>query len=149
MAEKEPLLTLEGFKKLEEELDKLILVKRREVREKIKFAIGQGDIRENSEYEAAKNEQAFIEGRIVTLEKVLRNARIINTEEKDLNTVSIGSTVVIEDLEHGDIVEYTIVGAAEADPFQNKISYESPVGKGLLGKKKGLLVHINTMYHIL
>lgn len=142
MSEKEVLLTQEGLKKLEEELENLKSVKRREVAERIKIAIGYGDISENSEYEDAKNEQAFIEGRIITLEKMLRNARIINNDDVDTNSVSIGSTVILEDLEFGDKVEYTIVGTAESDPFQNKISNESPVGKAILGQQKGAVVDV-------
>lgn len=142
MSEKEVLLTQEGLKKLEEELENLKSVKRREVAERIKIAIGYGDISENSEYEDAKNEQAFIEGRIITLEKMLRNARIINNDEVDTNTVSIGSTVILEDLEIGDTVEYTIVGTAESDPFMNKISNESPVGKAILGQQKDAVVDV-------
>src|SRR5690606_26707997 len=119
----------DGLRKLEEELEHLKSVKRREVAERIKVAIGYGDISENSEYEDAKNEQAFIEGRVITLEKMLRNARIINDDEIDTETVSIGSKVVLEDLDYGEKEEYTIVGTAESDPSQNKISNESPVGK--------------------
>lgn len=141
--EKEVILTQDGLKKLEEELEHLKSVKRREVAERIKIAIGYGDISENSEYEDAKNEQAFVEGRIITLEKMLRNARIINNDEVDVNTVGIGSIVTLKDLEFGDIVEYTIVGTAESDPFQNKISNESPVGKAIIGKTKGSIVDVN------
>ncbi|MDF2926330.1 MAG: transcription elongation factor GreA [Paenibacillaceae bacterium] len=143
MNEKEIILTPEGLKKLEEELEILKSVKRREVAERIKVAIGYGDISENSEYDDAKNEQAFVEGRIITLEKMLRNARIINNDDVDLNAVSIGSIVTLKDMEFGDLVEYTIVGTAESDPFQNKISNESPVGKAILGKQKGALVEVN------
>lgn len=143
MSEKEVILTQEGLKKLEEELENLKSVKRREVAERIKIAIGYGDISENSEYEDAKNEQAFIEGRIITLEKMLRNARIINNDELDTDTVSVGSKVVLKDVEFGDSVEYTIVGTAESDPTNNKISNESPVGKAILGKKKGDVVDVN------
>ncbi|WP_040953076.1 transcription elongation factor GreA [Gorillibacterium massiliense] len=143
MSEKEVILTPEGLKKLEEELENLKSVKRREVAERIKIAIGYGDISENSEYEDAKNEQAFIEGRIITLEKMLRNARIINNDEVDINTVSVGSIVTLKDLEFGDFVEYNIVGTAESDPFQNKISNESPVGKAILGKTKGSNVEVS------
>ncbi|PYI50257.1 transcription elongation factor GreA [Paenibacillus flagellatus] len=142
MNEKEVILTQEGLKKLEEELEHLKSVKRREVAERIKVAIGYGDISENSEYEDAKNEQAFIEGRIITLEKMLRNARIINNDEVDTDTVSVGSIVTVEDLEFGETVEYSIVGTAESDPFQNKISNESPVGKALIGKKKDSVVDV-------
>ncbi|MCZ8523670.1 MULTISPECIES: transcription elongation factor GreA [Paenibacillus] len=143
MSEKQVILTQEGLKKLEEELEHLKSVKRREVAERIKVAIGYGDISENSEYEDAKNEQAFVEGRIITLEKMLRNARIINSDEVDTDTVGVGSIVILKDLEFGDIVEYSIVGTAESDPFHNKISNESPVGKAILGKRKGSVVDVN------
>lgn len=143
MAEKEVILTQEGLRKLEEELEHLKSVKRREVAGRIKVAIGYGDISENSEYEDAKNEQAFIEGRVITLEKMLRNARIINSEEVDINTVSVGAKVVLHDIEFDEDIEYTIVGSAESDPSQNKISNESPVGRAILGKKKGATVEVN------
>ncbi|WP_438435279.1 transcription elongation factor GreA [Gorillibacterium sp. sgz500922] len=143
MSEKETILTQEGLKRLEEELENLKSVKRREVAERIKIAIGYGDISENSEYDDAKNEQAFIEGRILQLEKLLRNARIINNEEVDTNTVSIGAKVTLKDLEFGDTVVYTIVGTAESDPFENKISNESPVGRSILGQKKGSTVEVS------
>ncbi|OUM95506.1 MAG: transcription elongation factor GreA [Thermobacillus sp. ZCTH02-B1] len=143
MNDKEIILTQDGLKKLEEELELLKSVKRREVAERIKIAIGYGDISENSEYEDAKNEQAFIEGRIMTLEKMLRNARIINNDEIDTDTVGIGSIVTVEDVETGDTEEFVIVGTAEADPSQNRISNESPVGKAILGKKKGDIVDVN------
>jgi len=143
MNDKQIILTQDGLKKLEEELENLKSVKRREVAERIKVAIGYGDISENSEYEDAKNEQAFIEGRIITLEKMLRNARIINNDEIDIDTVSIGSIVTVEDLEFGDTMEYAIVGTAESDPLKNRISNESPVGKAILGKKKDTVVEVN------
>ena len=143
MSQKEVILTQDGLKKLEDELDNLKSVKRREVAERIKVAIGYGDISENSEYEDAKNEQAFIEGRIITLEKMLRNARIISNEDVDIETVSIGSIVTLKDLEFNEIVEYSIVGTAESNPLHNKISNESPVGKAILGKKKGATVDVN------
>lgn len=142
MAEKEVILTQTGLKKLEEELEYLKSVKRREIAERIKVAIGYGDISENSEYEDAKNEQAFIEGRVITLEKMLRNARIINNDDVETDVVSVGSIVTLKDLEFGDSVEYTIVGTAESDPFQNKISNESPVGKAIIGKKIGSIVDV-------
>src|SRR5690606_32841125 len=122
MSEKEVILTPDGLRKLEEELEHLKSVKRREVAERIKTAIGFGDISENSEYEDAKNDQAFIEGRIITLEKMLRNARIINDDDINTELVSIGSKVVLKDMEFGDTVEYAIVGTAESDPLSNKIS---------------------------
>ncbi|OEG00322.1 transcription elongation factor GreA [Vulcanibacillus modesticaldus] len=143
MADKEVILTPSGLKKLEEELEYLKSVKRHEVAERIKTAIGYGDISENSEYDDAKNEQAFIEGRIITLEKMLRNARVINEDEVETDVVSVGSTVKLKDLEYNEIVEYTIVGSAESDPMANKISNESPVGKALLGKQKGAIVDVN------
>lgn len=143
MSGKEVILTPDGLKKLEEELENLKTVKRREVAERIKVAIGYGDISENSEYEDAKNEQAFIEGRIITLEKMLRNARIIKDDEVDTELVSVGAVVVLKDVEFGDEVEYSIVGTAESDPSQNKISNESPVGKAILGKEKGAMVDVN------
>lgn len=143
MNDKETILTQDGLKKYEEELENLKSVKRREVAERIKVAIGYGDISENSEYEDAKNEQAFIEGRIITLEKMLRNARIINNDEIDVDTVSVGCTVTVEDLEFGDRQDYTIVGTAESNPFENKISNESPLGKAILGMKKGTVVEVN------
>ncbi|WP_126424743.1 transcription elongation factor GreA [Brevibacillus marinus] len=142
MSEKEVILTPEGLAKLEQELEDLKTVKRKEVAARIKEAISYGDISENSEYEEAKNEQAFIEGRILTLEKMLRNARIITNEDVDTGIVSVGATVRLKDLEFGDIVEYTIVGSAESDPLNNKISNESPVGQALLGRKKGEIVDV-------
>ncbi|MDF2684350.1 MAG: transcription elongation factor GreA [Brevibacillus sp.] len=143
MSEKEVILTPEGLTKLEQELEDLKTVKRKEVAARIKEAISFGDISENSEYEEAKNEQAFIEGRILTLEKMLRNARIITNEDVDTGVVSVGSRVKLKDLEFGDIVDYTIVGSAESDPMNNKISNESPVGQALLGKVKGAVVDVN------
>jgi transcription elongation factor GreA len=142
MSEKEVLLTPAGLKKLEDELENLKSVKRREVAERIKLAISYGDISENSEYEDAKNEQAFVEGRIITLEKMLRHARVIHEEEVDTRVVSIGSTVKVHDVEFKEDIEYIIVGSAESDPMENKISNESPVGKALLGKKVGAKVEV-------
>ncbi|CAM4493645.1 MULTISPECIES: transcription elongation factor GreA [Paenibacillus] len=143
MSDKEVILTPDGLKRLEEELETLKSVKRREVAERIKVAIGYGDISENSEYEDAKNEQAFIEGRIITLEKMLRNARIINSDEILTDVVSVGVTVSVEDLEYGDVMEYTIVGTAESDPLNNKISNESPVGRAIMGKTVGTVVDVS------
>lgn len=143
MVEKETLLTLVGLKKLEDELEHLKSVKRREVAERIKQAIEFGDISENSEYEDAKNEQAFIEGRILTLEKKLRNAKVIGDEDLNTDIVSIGSTVLLKDLEFDEECAYTIVGSVEADPAENKISNESPVGQAILGQKVGAVVDVN------
>jgi len=142
LPEKEVLLTGNGIKKLEDELHNLKSVKRREIAERIRTAIEFGDITENSEYEDAKNEQAFIEGRIITLEKMLRHARIIDTSQTPEDTVSVGATVLLKDLEYGDEIEYTIVGSAEADPNANKISNESPVGRAILGQKAGSVVEV-------
>lgn len=143
MTEKEVILTQEGLKKLEQELENLKTVRRREVAERIKQAIEFGDISENSEYEDAKNEQAFIEGRILTLEKMVRNAKVIEHVENDSNLVHIGASVKLKDMEYGDEFAYTIVGPAEADPLKNKISFESPVGKAIIGKKEGDIVEVN------
>lgn len=143
MPEKEVILTLKGLKKLEDEQEHLKAHRRREVAERIKQAIEFGDISENSEYEDAKNEQAFIEGRIMTLEKMLRNARVIDDNDIHTDTVSIGSVVTIKDMEMGDEFDYTIVGSAEADPTANKISNESPVGQAILGQVKGSTVEIS------
>jgi len=143
MANKEVILTQNGLKELEEELEHLKSVKRKEVASRIKLAIDFGDISENSEYEEAKNEQAFIEGRIITLEKMLRNARLIDEKEIDTEVVSVGSKVTIKDLEFDEEFEYTIVGSAEANPGDNKISNESPVGKAILGKPVGSVVEVD------
>ncbi|MBE3594802.1 MAG: transcription elongation factor GreA [Candidatus Carbobacillus altaicus] len=142
MSEKEVIVTASGLKKLEEELEYLKTVKRKEVAERIKIAIGYGDLSENSEYEDAKNEQAFIEGRIITLEKMLRNVKVISDDEVGTDIVSVGSTVVVYDLDLDEEVSYTIVGSAESDPLENKISNESPVGEALLGKKRGDVVEV-------
>ncbi|SHF08796.1 transcription elongation factor GreA [Thermoanaerobacter uzonensis DSM 18761] len=136
------ILTYEGLKKLEEELEYLKTVKRAEVAEKIKQARAFGDLSENSEYDEAKNEQAFIEGRIATIEAMLKNAKVIDEEDIKLDQVSIGCTVKVYDESYNEEVEYTIVGSAEADPMNNKISDESPIGKALLGKKVGDVVTV-------
>lgn len=140
--EKEVPLTLAGLKKLESELEVLKSIRRWEVAQRIKQAIEFGDISENSEYENAKNEQAFIEGRILTLEKMLRNARLINREAGVTEVVDLGSTVTLRDLGRGSESQYTIVGSAEADPGTKKISNESPLGRAVLGKRKGNVVEI-------
>lgn len=140
--EKEVLVTREGLEKMQAELEYLKTVKRQEVSERIKQAIEFGDISENSEYEDAKNEQAFIEGRIITLEKKLRNVRLIDEKTIDTNKVSLGSRVRLEDLESKEEFEYTIVGSSEADPMEAKISNESPVGKAVLGKTVGEVVEV-------
>lgn len=142
MKEKDVMLTVIGLKQLEDELEQLKSVKRRQVAERIKQAIEFGDISENSEYEDAKNEQAFIEGRILTLEKMLRNAKIIDDENLGNEAVALGSKVLLKDLEFGDELEYSIVGSVEADPDNNKISNESPVGKAIIGQPKGSVVEV-------
>lgn len=142
MASKEIVLTYEGLKKLEEELEFLKSVKRREVADRIKQALTFGDISENSEYDEAKNEQAHVEGRIVQLETMLKNARVIDEDDVSTEKVGIGSKVKILDLEYNEEVEYHIVGSTEADPGKYKISNESPVGRALIGKKKGNMVEV-------
>lgn len=139
---KKYLMTYEGVKKLEEELEFLKTVKRKEITEKIKVALGYGDLSENSEYDEAKNEQAFVEGRIITLENMLRNASIVDESEIPSDVVSVGSKVRVKDYEFDEEVEYTIVGSAEADPISYKISNESPVGKALIGKRAGDVVEV-------
>jgi len=143
MNQEDVILTREGFKKLEDELEELKTVKRKEVAERIKQAISFGDLSENSEYEDAKNEQAFIEGRIALLEQKLRKAQVV-VEDNNNETVKIGKKVVVKDLVHNKKNEYTLVGSMEADPDQKKISNVSPVGKALLGKHKGETVEVNT-----
>lgn len=128
---------------MEQELEHLKSVRRREVAERIKQAREFGDISENSEYEDAKNEQAFIEGRILTLEKALRNAKVIDESERDSEVIGLGSTVRVRDLEFDDEVEYTIVSSMEADPSEYKISNESPVGKALVGQRPGTVVQVD------
>ena len=142
MAEKQVMLTEEGLKKLEEKLEHLKTVRRTEVSERITQAISFGDISENSEYDDAKNEQAFIEGEIMTIENMLRNSKIIE-EGQDTDTVVIGSTVVLKDIEFDEDLEYAIVGSAEADPMEGRISDESPVGKAVLGHRVGDIVEVS------
>jgi len=139
--EQEVLLTAEGFKKLEDELENLKTVRRREVAARIKQAIDFGDLSENSEYDDAKNEQAFIEGRIVELGSKLSHAKII-MEAAGAKKAMMGSTIVLQDMETGEEMMYTIVGSMEADPMQNKISNESPVGHSILGKAVGAVVDV-------
>lgn len=140
--EKDVILTREGLEKLKKELSDLKTVRRKEVADRIKQAIDFGDISENSEYDDAKNEQAFIEGRIQEVEQMLRNVTIIDDGVRQMGIVSIGSTVTVRDIEFDEIETYRIVGTVEADPMKNKISNESPVGAGLLGKKAGDIVKI-------
>jgi transcription elongation factor GreA len=139
---KEVILTPEGFEKLKVEIDFLRSDKRREVAERIRVAREFGDISENAEYDDAKNEQALLEHRIATLEERLLNSRVIDAGDITTDAVSIGSVVKLEDLEAKSTVEYYIVGSAEANPSENKLSNESPVGKAILGKKKGEVVEV-------
>lgn len=140
---KEVLLTAEGLEQLEAELDYLKSEKRLEVAQKIKEALSFGDLSENSEYDAAKNEQAQVEEKIVKLENMLKHAKVIEEDEVDDDTVTIGCKVKVLDIEFDEELEYTIVGSTEANPVKLKISNESPVGKGLLGKKAGDTVEID------
>lgn len=149
MTEKQVMLTAEGLKKIEINLEQLRSVRRREVAERIKQAIEFGDISENSEYEDAKNEQAFIEGKILELEKMLRNAKLIDEGERSLDVVTLGSTVILKDLEDDSVEEYTIVGSAEANPKECMISNESPVGEAILNQKVGSIVEVNVPAGIL
>jgi transcription elongation factor GreA len=134
--EKEVLLTIEGLKKLEDEQEQLKAQKLK-VADRLKQAIEFGDISENSEYDDAKNEQAFIESRIITLEKMLANAKVIENSDDNKDLVTLGCRVVLRDLEMKEQVEYLIVGSAEADPGNQRISNESPVGRAVLGRAKG------------
>ena len=141
MNNKEKVVTPEGLKALEDELEQLKTVKRKEVAEKIKVARGFGDLSENSEYDEAKNEQGLIESRIIFLEKMLKNVRVLDHSELTNDQVMVGSKVKVKD-EDGEIEEYSIVGSTEADPLEGKISDESAVGKGLIGRKVGEIAEI-------
>ena len=140
----EILLTREGYEKIVKEHEELVSVRRAEVAERIKEAISYGDISENAEYDSAKEEQAEIEARIVVLEKMLRNAEVIDEEEGAKDVINLGATVTVLDVEFDEEMEYTIVGSAEADPMNGRISNESPVGMALLGHKTGDSISINT-----
>ena len=144
MNEKETLLTEEGLKKLETELDELKTVHRKEVNDRIRQAKEFGDISENAEYEDAKQEQAFVEGRILKLEAMIRNAKIIVEGEGGADEVHLGSTVRVRNLNAGADAEYTIVGSTESDPLNAKISNESPIGVALIGSKPGTTVTAST-----
>lgn len=137
------ILTREGYENLKEELVNLKTVRRKEVAERLKQAIDFGDLSENSEYDDAKSEQAFIEGRIQTIEATLHNAQIIEDGTQSSGVVNIGSYVTVRDVEFDDVEEYRIVGTSEADPMQNKISNESPLGSSLLGKRQGQTIKVN------
>ncbi|MDR5683127.1 MAG: transcription elongation factor GreA [Armatimonadota bacterium] len=141
MADKETYLTPDGLRRIEEELDYLRTIKRREVADRIRQAKAFGDLSENSEYEDAKNEQAFVEGRILTLENLIRNAKLISANGPT-DQVAIGVRVRLRELDTGEEFEYQIVGSAEADPANDRISNESPVGQALLGRRVGEVVEV-------
>lgn len=144
MEEKVYPMTLEGKAKLEAELEELKVVKRKEIIERIKIARSYGDLSENSEYDAAKDEQAFVEGRITTIEKMIRFAEIIDDSHIQEDIVSLGREISFVEMPDGEEETYTIVGSAEADPMEFKISNDSPIAKALLGKKLGDIVTIET-----
>lgn len=144
MEEKKNILTYAGLKKYEEELENLKVVRRQEVAEKIKEARAQGDLSENAEYDAAKDEQRDIEARIEQLEKILKNAEVVDEEEVDLDRISIGCKVKLKDMTEKEEIEYKIVGSTEADSLNGKISNEAPVGKALIGAKAGDTVKVET-----
>jgi transcription elongation factor GreA len=142
MANDEVILTQEGYDILVSELEELKTTKRKEIAERLKVAISYGDLKENSEYHSAKNDQSFMETRIKIVENMIRKARIVNSESIDNSTVQVGSTVILHDIEFSENVEYTVVGPAEADMANNKISYESPLGKELMGKTIGSNIRV-------
>ena len=140
---KEIILTPEGHEKLKEEIEHLSTIKRREVAERIKQAREFGDIAENSEYDDAKNEQAMLEHRIATLEDRLKGSRVVNRKEIPTGVVAVGTKVKLRDVDAKETIEYHIVGSAEANPAEHKLSNESPVGKAIIGKKKGETVEVS------
>ncbi|MDG5786483.1 transcription elongation factor GreA [Evansella sp. AB-P1] len=144
MAEEKHYMTLEGKGKLEKELEYLKTERRKEVVERIKVARSFGDLSENSEYDSAKEEQAFVEGRIIQIEKMIRNAQIIEEDTTNTSVVSLGKTVSFKELPDGEEEVYTIVGRAEADPIDGKISNDSPMAQSLMGKTIGDKVSVTT-----
>jgi len=146
---KKNILTYAGLKRLEDELQNLKLVKRKEVATKIKEAREQGDLSENAEYDAAKDEQRDIEARIEEIEKLLKNAEVIVEDEIDLDKINVGCQVKVHDIEYDEDMEFKIVGSTEANSMQNKISNESPVGQALLGHKKDDIVEVETQVGII
>lgn len=144
MADKKNILTYEGLKRYEDELQNLKVVKRKEVAQKIKEAREQGDLSENAEYDVAKDEQRDIELRIEELEKLLKNAEVVVEDEIDLDKINIGCKVKVYDVDEDEEMEFKIVGSTEANSLQNKISNESPVGQALMGKKAGDVVDVET-----
>ena len=144
MEEKKTILTYAGLKALEDELENLRVVKRKEVAGKIKEAREQGDLSENAEYDAAKDEQRDIEARIDELEKILKNVEVVVEEEVDLEKINVGCTILVHDDEYDEEIEFKIVGSTEANSLQGKISNESTVGQALIGKKVGDVVDVET-----
>ncbi|WP_159882077.1 transcription elongation factor GreA [Paenibacillus puerhi] len=149
MSNEEIIVTQEGLAKMEEELRELKTVKRKELSERLKVAISYGDLKENSEYHSAKDDQAFMETRILVLERMLKNAKVVAAGDVNPDEVGIGSVVILNDIEFAEKIEYRIVGTAEADVAENKISYESPLGKELLGKKVGDVISVNAPMGVL
>ena len=145
MEEKKNILTYAGLKKYEDELHSLKVERRQEVAQKIKEAMEQGDLSENAEYDAAKDEQRDIEARIEELEKILKNVEVVTGEDVALDRISVGCRVKIHDIEFDEDLDYSIVGSTEANSLENKISNESPVGKALMGAKVGDVVKVDTM----
>lgn len=143
MDNKQVKLTEDGLKQLEEELEYLKTKKRKEVSEKIKVALGFGDLSENSEYDEAKNEQAQVEARIVSVENMLKNAIVIDESERDTSKVELGATITIHDIEFDEDITYKIVGSTEADPDEGRLSDESPLGKSLMGKAEGEMIDVD------
>ena len=143
MDNKQVKLTEDGLKQLEEQLEYLKTKKRKEVSEKIKVALGFGDLSENSEYDEAKNEQAQVEARIVSVENMLKNAIVIDESERDTSKVELGATVTIHDIEFDEDITYKIVGSTEADPDEGRLSDESPLGKSLMGKAEGEMIDVD------
>ncbi|BFT73571.1 MULTISPECIES: transcription elongation factor GreA [Paenibacillus] len=141
MSNDEIILTPEGLRSLELELEELKTVKRKELASRIKTAISYGDLKENSEYHSAKEEQGFMETRVLTIERMLKKARVVTN--LDTSKVQVGSTVVLNDVEFAEKIEYKIVGTSEANVNENKISYESPLGVSLMGKKVGDTISVN------
>ena len=137
----ETILTADGLAKIEQELEELKGPRRKELAERLKVAISYGDLKENSEYHSAKEDQAFMETRILTLERMLRTARIV--EAADISKVGVGSIALLHDIEYDEKIEYRLVGPAEADVINNLISYESPLGKELFGKKVGDIIEVS------
>ena len=149
MAEKKNILTYAGLKQYEDELQNLKVFKRKEVAQKIKEAREQGDLSENAEYDAAKDEQREIELRIEELEKLLKNAEVVVEKEIDLDKINVGCKVKVYDVDEDEEMEFYIVGSTEANSLQNKISNESPVGKALMGKKTGDVVDVETQMGVI